>query len=43
MDLRLDKDNNLYFDFMFNFGISNGLLKKNFYILNIILIKCICN
>lgn len=30
MDLRLDKDNSLYFDFIFNFGISNGLLKKKF-------------
>lgn len=43
MDLRLDKDNNSHFDFIFNLGISNGLPKKNPYTLNIILTKCICN
>lgn len=43
MDLRLDKDNNSHFDFIFNLGISNGLPKKNPYTWNIILTKCICN
>lgn len=43
MDLRLDKDNNSQFDFIFNLGISNGLPKKTPYTWNIILTKCICN
>lgn len=43
MDLRLDKDNNSHFDFIFNLGISNGLPKKTHYTWNIILTKCICN
>lgn len=44
MDLRLDKDNNSHFDFIFNLGISNGLPKKKLpYTWNIILTKCICN
>lgn len=44
MDLRLDKDNNSHFDFIFNLGISNGLPKKKTpYTWNIILTKCICN